>query len=96
MSPEVNLAGKDYFTEIEAAHYVGLSHSHFRRNIRKLGVRSFNFCGKKLYRKSDLQHALESAWQQSSSTVASGILTSVRTGSATGVPLTQARKPKPN
>jgi hypothetical protein len=29
MSKEFNLAGKDWFTEIEAAHYCGVSKSQF-------------------------------------------------------------------
>jgi len=61
----MNLAGKDYFTEEEAAHYACVSVSQFRAKKAEYGLQSFAFMGKKLYRKVDLQGALEREWQRS-------------------------------
>lgn len=44
---DFNLAGKDYFTEAEAAHYCGVSLRHFQEHARKFTPR--RFLGKKLY-----------------------------------------------
>lgn len=55
-----NLLGKDYLNEREAAHYCGISHSHFRRHREEEGIRAIWFAGKKLYRREDLIRSIES------------------------------------
>ena len=49
----------DYLTGKEAAEYCRMSYTHFIRNRRKLGIPTFPFMGKKLYRKTDLVSAIE-------------------------------------
>jgi len=68
LSP-VNLAGKDYFTKTEAAHYCCVSSSQFHEKEIETGIRPFKFMGKMVYRRSDLQRIIEgeaaNQWQQS-------------------------------
>ena len=55
----LNLLGKDYLNEEEAAHYCGVSGSQFRRKHPALGVAAISVMGKKVYRRVDLQRAIE-------------------------------------
>ena len=55
----LNLLGKDYLTEEEAAHYCGVSNCQFRRKHLELGVLAISVMGKKVYRRADLQRAIE-------------------------------------
>ena len=57
----INLLGKDYFTEKEAAHYCGVCDRHFRRESMKNGIFPIRHMGKKLYRRVDLQRSIENA-----------------------------------
>ena len=59
MNVEMNLSGKDYLTEREAAHYCGVSYSQFKRKRLDYGIGSMRFMGKKIYRRADLQSAIE-------------------------------------
>lgn len=61
------LAGKDWFTEAEAAEYCGLSLRHFRDRYPDFGISPKRFAGKKLYSRADLFQAIASApeWQPS-------------------------------
>jgi hypothetical protein len=61
----INLLGKDYLTEVEAAHYACVSHSQFREHAAGFGIFPFTFMGKKVYRKVDIQRAMETVWQHS-------------------------------
>ena len=54
-----NLDGKDYFTEKEAAHYACVSVAQFKKEITKYHIQPCWFMGKKLFRKSDIQSAIE-------------------------------------
>src|SRR5690606_29258713 len=72
MSAEVNIAGKDYFTEEEAAHYACVSESQFRAKREEYGLLGFWWMGKKVYRKADIQQAMEREWQRSPSGVVTG------------------------
>jgi hypothetical protein len=54
-----DLAGKDYFTASEAAHYCCVSLSHFRENIRNSGLPPGKLWGKYIYRRSDLRRLIE-------------------------------------
>lgn len=56
---DLNLAGKDFFSEAEAAHYCCVSYNHFRRQVESYGVYPFIWMGKRVYRKADLQRAME-------------------------------------
>lgn len=61
----MDLAGKDYFTAQEAASYCCVSFSQFRAKSVEMGILPFKFMGKLVYRRSDLQRAIESEakWQ---------------------------------
>jgi len=59
----ISLLGKDYFTQTEAAHYCGMSISQFRAIAPSEGIVPAKFGGKLLYRRVDLQRAIERAWQ---------------------------------
>jgi hypothetical protein len=67
----MNLAGKDYFTIAEAAHYCCVSESHFRRNVRAAGLLPGKLWGKLIYRRSDLARLIEQQieWPQPPSTM---------------------------
>lgn len=60
-----NIAGKDYFTEEEAAHYACVSESQFRQKRADYGLQGFWWMGKKVYRKADIREAIENTWQKS-------------------------------
>ena len=60
-----NLAGKDYFTTEEAAYYCCVSRSQFLEMKSVYNLSAFVFIGKKMYRKVDLQRALEEAAKRS-------------------------------
>jgi hypothetical protein len=61
---ELNIVGKDYLTEDEAAHYCCVSYSQFRRCAQEYSLQPRTFMGKKVYRKTDLQRAMEALWQR--------------------------------
>lgn len=61
-----DIAGKDFLDEQEAAHYACVSYSQFRAQAERYGLRAFRWMGKKVYRKVDLQRAMELAWNQAS------------------------------
>lgn len=63
------LAGKDYFREVEAAEYCGLSLSQFREWYPENGVRPRRVGGRKLYPRLELMQAIERSpeWQPSTS-----------------------------
>jgi hypothetical protein len=54
MADEFNIAGKDWFTEDEAAHYCGVSLRQFRAHYEELGISPRRFMGKKLYAREEL------------------------------------------
>lgn len=66
---KIDLSGKDWFTESEAAHYCGLSLSQFRDHYAEYGIVPRRFAGKKLYARADLYLVIEQAepWQPSPS-----------------------------
>jgi len=61
MTKELNLAGKDWFTEDEAAHYCGVSVRQFQGNYEALGIAPRRFMGKKLYERAALHEAISQA-----------------------------------
>ena len=60
---ELNLLGKDYLTVDEAAHYCCVSVSQFREHAKHYGLLPIRFMGRVIYRKNDLQGAIETEWQ---------------------------------
>jgi len=60
----MNISGKDFLTEQEAAHYSCVSLSQFKKMYKVIGIKHGNFMGKKVYRKSDIQNAMNEAWHQ--------------------------------
>lgn len=64
----LQLEGKDWFTEPEAAVYCGVGISTFREGYRMLGIKPRRFLGKKLYSRLELNDAIRNspAWQTSS------------------------------
>jgi len=57
----MHLCGKDYFTVEEAAAYACVSPSQFRAKAPALGLAPFQFMGKLVYRRADIQRAMEQA-----------------------------------
>lgn len=47
----VSILGKDYLTLKEAAYYCGVCESQFRKLAATYGLESFEFMGKRQYRK---------------------------------------------
>lgn len=72
---ELNIAGKDYLTIPEAAHYCCVSVSQFRKLAPRIGVFPFEFMGKVVYRKADLRLAMESAANRQIENVSTASLT---------------------
>ena len=63
---EEAIGGKDYLTQAEAAAYCCVSLRQFTSKAPEVGLFPFKFMGKLVYRKEDLQKAMEDArWQQS-------------------------------
>ena len=60
---EFDLRGKDFFSELEAAHYCCVSLSQFRKNFGKYNIAPSTFMGKRIYRRDDLKRAMENQWQ---------------------------------
>lgn len=54
-----DLAGKDYLTEKEAAHYCGVCLRQFQTHRKTEGIPALRHMGKKLYRRADLQKSIE-------------------------------------
>ena len=67
-----DLAGKDWLTVEEAAHYCGVSASQFNAKAPECGLEPRSFMGKKLYEKAGLHRAIHGArpWER---TATSGI-----------------------
>lgn len=61
---DFDLRGKDYLSEREAAHYACVSVSQFRDRREEYGIMPIRFMGKLVYRKTDIQRAIEDAWRR--------------------------------
>ncbi|NIJ87012.1 hypothetical protein FHY35_004062 [Xanthomonas arboricola] len=68
----MNIAGKDWLTVDEAAHYCGVSNSQFRKHAASYGICPRNFMGKQLYEKNALYAAIAGApeWHRTTSAAA--------------------------
>lgn len=62
---QINLLGKDYFTVEEAAHYAGVSRSQFLEQAPLHGIFPLPGFGRQVYRRSDIQRAIEKQWRPS-------------------------------
>ncbi|GLQ96423.1 hypothetical protein [Dyella mobilis] len=60
---KIDISGKDWLTEPEAAYYCGVSLRKFQTDYLALGVRPRRFMGKKLYSKSELFELIEKSQQ---------------------------------
>jgi hypothetical protein len=60
----LSLLGKDYLDEIEAAHYACVSPSNFREKAARHNILPVRFMGKKVYRRVDIQRAIEKEWRR--------------------------------
>src|SRR5258706_2837302 len=60
---DLNILGKDYLTQEEAAHYCCMSLRQFQEVSAGYGIRCGRFGGKLLYRRADLQGAIEREWR---------------------------------
>lgn len=82
----VLLAGKDWFTEAEAAEYCGLSLRHFRDSYRDFGIAPKRFAGRKLYSRADLYQAIAKApeWQPSTNAGSPGISAGRKAAASSG------------
>jgi hypothetical protein len=54
---------KDYLTPLEAAEYACVPLADFEALASGCGILSFSFMGQKVYRKADIQAAMERAWR---------------------------------
>jgi len=90
---QIRLEGKDWFTEIEAAEYCGVSLSNFREGYAKLGISPKRAFGRKLYARADLYSAIAACpeWQPSINAVDRGISVGLRVAARSGSPLDQLR-----
>lgn len=66
---KIRLEGKDWFREVEAAEYCGVSPAQFREGARDAGISARRFLGRKLYSRADLFAAIAASpeWQPSTS-----------------------------
>ena len=56
-----SIVGKDYLTRTEAALYACMSLRHWDAMSRLYGIRGIPWAGKLVYRKADIQRAIERA-----------------------------------
>ncbi|NID06832.1 hypothetical protein HBF26_18240 [Luteibacter jiangsuensis] len=55
----LNIAGKDWFTEEEAAFYCGVSLRQFQTHYGELGIQPRRFMGRKLFARDELSAVIE-------------------------------------
>ena len=92
----LHLEGKDWFREVEAAEYCGVSLSQFREGVRELGIPAKRAFGRKLYSRANLYQAIDSSpeWQSSTSAAHPGISHGPRMASS-GDALSDRLRPVP-
>lgn len=61
----MTLLGKDYLDPVEAAEYACVPLPEFEAQAEQHGIASFTWMGRVVYRKADIQAAMERAWRQS-------------------------------
>ena len=82
----LDLRGKDYLTANEAAHYACVSLSQFQRKAGEYGLAPFRWMGKLVYRKADIQAAMENEWRRYTSGGNPGISSGRKAGNVTALP----------
>ena len=87
--------GKDYLTPHEAAQYACLPLDEFEAWAPGAGVPPFALGARMVYRKADIQAAIERTWRQSISAVEAGTHNGGRKARSKGNPLDLLPKPKP-
>ena len=89
----IRLEGKDWFTEIEAAAYCGVSESQFRSGYRALGLTPKRVMGKKLYSRAALYAAIDRCpeWQPSTNAANPGISVGPKVANTSGDPSARLR-----
>lgn len=95
---KIDISGKDWLTEPEAAHYCGVSLRKFQTDYTSIGIRPRRFMGKKLYSKSELCELIEKSqsWQnQLSNGVATGLTSHGRKAVNDGAALSARLSPVP-
>ncbi len=60
MGREFYLSGKEWLTTDESAHYAGVSIAQWRAHREEYGIFPTIFMGKLLFRKKDIDQAIES------------------------------------
>jgi hypothetical protein len=86
---------KDYLTPLEAAEYACVPLADFEILAEGSGILSFPFMGQKVYRKADIQCAMERAWRLSTSGPAVTPSTGSRAGRGIGRAWELYPKPRP-
>jgi len=86
---DINLAGKDWLTVDESAHYCGVSVSQFREHALAYGLTPRRFMGKQLYERAELYAAIHGAepWQRSTGAATARTSTGGKMGVRSGSPL---------
>ncbi len=78
----LNLLGKDYLTQDEAAHYCCMCTRQFQRIAQSENIWPASFGGKLIYRRADLLRAMEGKWQDLEELTGLGSWTGARLESA--------------
>lgn len=68
----LDLAGRDYLDLPHAAAYAQVSESQFRAKALEYGLISFWWMGKKVWRKGDIQRAMEREFARQTQALGSG------------------------
>ena len=90
------LCGRDYLTTEEAATYCCVSVSQFRTRAREYGLFPFEWMGKLVYSRHQIQRAMEAAWRQSTGGGGRGTSTGPRAVASVGNRSGLSLVPKPN
>ena len=96
MAADLNILGKDYLTREEAAFYACMSPRHWDEMRKLHGIVGIPWAGKIVYRKSDIQRAIEQAWQQSADVANLGFSNGERTGGVSARASAQRRSARPS
>ena len=94
-----DLAGKDYLTRDEAAHYACLSVRQWDYVRREWNIPQIPWGGKLVYRRTDIARAIEKAAQEcraSRNATTRGISGGMRMGGSTASRSARAQPRKPN
>lgn len=92
---DLDLRGKDYFTQAEAMHYLSIDdEAKFQDFSRRHGILPVPVMDALLYRRDDLKYALDNLWRQNIREETPGISSIPKMGSTKGRHLARLPKPK--